>query len=63
MGVLRKYISKKHNSVKRDYFDRMLNNKPKCVKLAKKFAYEYWDGSRRTGFGGYTIYRGLLDRT
>tara|TARA_Y100000590_G_scaffold461734_1_gene623999 strand:+ start:2527 stop:3192 length:666 start_codon:yes stop_codon:yes gene_type:complete len=53
MGVFRKYIFDKHNSVKRDYLDRMLNNKPKCVKLAKKFGYAYWDGSRRTGFGGY----------
>ena len=35
MGVLKNYILDKHNSVKRDYLDRMLNNKPKCVKLAK----------------------------
>ena len=37
MGILKNYILDKHNSVKRDYLDRMLNNKPKCVKLAKKF--------------------------
>ena len=45
MGVLKNYILDKHNSVKRDYLDRMLNNKPRCVKLAKKFGYEYWDES------------------
>ena len=28
MGVLKNYILDKHNSVKRDYLDRMLNNKP-----------------------------------
>ena len=49
MGILKNYVSKKHNLVKRNYLDRMLHNKPRCVKLAKKFAYEYWDGSRRTG--------------
>lgn len=58
MGILRNYVSKKHNLVKRDYLDRMLHNKPRCVKLAKKFAYEYWDGSRRTGFGGYKFIEG-----
>ena len=58
MGILKNYILDKHNSVKRDYLDRMLNNKPKCVKLAKKFGYEYWDGSRRTGFGGYKYIEG-----
>ena len=28
------------------------------MKLAKKFGYEYWDGSRRTGFGGYKYIEG-----
>lgn len=58
MGILKNYILDKHNSVKRDYLDRMLNNKPRCVKLAKKFGHEYWDGSRRTGFGGYKYIEG-----
>ena len=61
MGTLKNYIQKKHNSAKRNYLDRMLNNKPKSVKLAKKFSYEYWDGSRRTGFGGYNYIKGYWD--
>ena len=59
MGILKNYILDKHNSVKRDYLDRMLNNKPKCVKLAKKFGYEYWDGSRRTGFEATNILKDI----
>ena len=31
----------------------MMNDKAKCVKIAKKYDFHYWDGSRRTGYGGY----------
>ena len=30
-----------------------MNEKAKCVKIAKKYDFHYWDGSRRTGYGGY----------
>ena len=53
MKKLRNFITPLHKSAKRNYLDRMLNEKAKCVKIAKKFDYDYWDGSRRTGFGGY----------
>ena len=53
MKELKNFITPLHKSAKRDYLDRMLNEKAKCVKIAKKFDFHYWDGSRRTGFGGY----------
>jgi len=53
MKNLKNYITPIHKSAKRDYLGRMLNEKIKCIKLAKKYDFDYWDGSRRTGYGGY----------
>ena len=53
MEKLRNFYTPLHISAKRDYLDRMLNDKAKCVKIAKKYDFHYWDGSRRTGYGGY----------
>ena len=53
MKKLKNYITPLHKSAKRDYLDRMMNEKAKCIKIAKKYDYHYWDGSRRTGYGGY----------
>ena len=53
MEKLKKFITPLHKSAKRNYLDRMLNEKAKCVKIAKEFDFDYWDGRRRTGFGGY----------
>jgi len=50
----RKYlINKLHNSTKRNYIERMMNNKVKCMNVANKFGYDYWDGNRKFGYGGY----------
>ena len=46
-------ISSLHNSTKRNYISRMLDNKVFCMKEAKKYGKKYWDGSRRFGYGGY----------
>ena len=53
MSKIRDFITSLHKSSKRDYLDRMLNNKAECIKIAKKYDYHYWDGNRRTGYGGY----------
>jgi ubiquinone/menaquinone biosynthesis C-methylase UbiE len=42
-----------HNSSKRNYLKRMLNNKPYSSNIAKKFGKDYWDGNKRFGYGGY----------
>jgi protein-L-isoaspartate(D-aspartate) O-methyltransferase len=43
-----------HAKTKRDYLKRV-NEFPKAeaAKLAKKFDFDYWDGDRKTGYGGF----------
>jgi len=53
MGKVKNFISKLHNSTKRDYVSRMVDNKVYCMKISKKYDKEYWDGKRRFGYGGY----------
>lgn len=31
----------------------MMDNKPACMVVARDYGYEYWDGDRRYGYGGY----------
>ncbi len=42
-----------HRSTKRNYIERMLNNKVFCMKKAREYEYDYWDGNRKYGYGGY----------
>lgn len=58
MNKIRNFITSLHNSSKRDYLDRMLNDKAGCVKIAKRYDKDYWDGNRRTGYGGYKFIPG-----
>lgn len=53
MGRLLEIITPLHKKTKRDYTGRMTDEKVKCMKVAKKYGYEYWDGDRRYGYGGY----------
>lgn len=48
------FLSLVHKSTKRDYLQRV-NEFPKAeaMKKAKLFGYDYWDGDRKFGFGGY----------
>lgn len=47
------FISLIHKSTQRDYLARVnAFPKAKAAKLAKEWAYDYWDGSRDTGYGG-----------
>ncbi len=47
------FISSLHKKTQRDYLARV-NEFPKAeaAKLAKQFAYDYWDGDRKVGYGG-----------
>jgi SAM-dependent methyltransferase len=47
------FISTLHKSTKRDYFERMDLDKPRCMRIAKKFGKEFFDGERKYGYGGY----------
>jgi SAM-dependent methyltransferase len=53
MGVLRNFVTSLHQSTKRDYLARMVDDKVQCMKLAKQYGVDYWDGDRRYGYGGY----------
>ena len=53
MGKVKNFMSKLHNSTRRDYVSRMIDNKVYCMKIAKKYDKKYWDGKRRFGYGGY----------
>lgn len=48
------FITKVHTSTKRDYIKRVTEaDKAECARIAKQFGYDYWDGNRRYGYGGY----------
>ena len=50
------FLSSVHNSTSRDYLARVNDSEfPKAIaaNLAKKWAYDYWDGDRRICYGGY----------
>ena len=50
----RDFVSLIHKSTKRDYLARVTQrDKAEVAELAIKFDYDYWDGSRDTGYGGY----------
>jgi SAM-dependent methyltransferase len=46
-------ITSLHKSTKRDYLERMSNDKIACMEIASRFEFDYWDGERKYGFGGY----------
>ena len=53
MGILKNLVTSLHQQTKRNYIERMQNEKVKCSKIAMKFEKEYWDGDRKFGYGGY----------
>ena len=55
------FISSLHKATKRDYLARVNDkeySKDKAAKLAKKWGYHYWDGSRKINYGGYKYIKG-----
>lgn len=53
-----KIFTKNHQITKRDYLERMVNNKIECMIEAKKYGKNYWDGPRKYGYGGYKFIPG-----
>lgn len=48
------FIKEVHKSTKRDYVGRVLeSDKAECARIAKQYGYDYWDGDRKYGYGGY----------
>jgi ubiquinone/menaquinone biosynthesis C-methylase UbiE len=53
MGKLLNIITSLHKSTKRDYIGRMIDDKVKCMEIAKRYDKDFWDGDRKYGYGGY----------
>ncbi|MSN25205.1 MAG: methyltransferase domain-containing protein [Geobacter sp.] len=53
MGILRDYFTPLHTSTTRDYLSRMCDAKVECMRVARKFGADFWDGDRRYGYGGF----------
>ncbi len=53
MGKLLNIVTPLHLVTERNYLERMLDDKILCMKIAKQYEEEYWDGERRYGYGGY----------
>lgn len=53
MGRLLEIVTPLHRATRRDYLSRMNDDKVACMLKAKEYEYDYWDGDRRYGYGGY----------
>src|SRR3984957_6717284 len=50
----REFVGLIHKSTKRDYLARVTQrDKAEIAEMAIRYDYDYWDGSRETGYGGY----------
>lgn len=52
MGRLMNIITPLHKSTARKYIERMQDEKVRCMQVAKKWDFDFWDGDRRYGYGG-----------
>ncbi len=53
MGKLLNIVTKLHTATQRDYVARMVDDKINCMIKSKEYGYDYWDGDRKYGYGGY----------
>lgn len=53
MGKLLNIVTPLHKKTTRDYIGRMQDDKITCMTKAKEYGYDYWDGDRCFGYGGY----------
>jgi SAM-dependent methyltransferase len=53
MGQLLNIITPLHKKSARNYIERMVNDKVHCAEVARQYGFDYWDGDRKYGYGGY----------
>ena len=53
MGRMLEVVAPLHRRTNRDCLGRMTDHKVECMKKAREFEFDYWDGDRRLGYGGY----------
>src|SRR3990167_2816196 len=51
-------ITPLHQQTKRTYIDRMVDDKVVCMLKAKQYEFDYWDGLKSYGYGGYKFIDG-----
>ena len=52
--ALREFVTPLHTRSKRNYIERVnAYDKAHCAEIAKQYGFDYWDGERQYGFGGY----------
>lgn len=60
------FVQSQHSAVRRDYVQRVLeHDKADSATVARQFGFDYWDGDRRFGYGGYRYdgrWRPLADK-
>lgn len=47
------FVTPTHKKTKRKFIERMVDDKVACMKTSKQYGFDYWDGKRRFGYGGY----------
>ena len=53
MGKMVEIVTPLHKATQRDCLARMVDNKVEAMIKAKEYGFDYWDGDRRYGYGGY----------
>jgi len=53
MGELLNIVTPLHTKATRDHLGRMVDDKVECMIKAREYEFDYWDGDRRYGYGGY----------
>jgi len=53
MGRTLDIITPLHKKTARDYTGRMTDNKVDCMRVARQYGKDFWDGDRKYGYGGY----------
>jgi ubiquinone/menaquinone biosynthesis C-methylase UbiE len=53
MGRLLDIVTPLHTRTARNYLARMEDDKVGCMKVARRYDGDYWDGERRFGYGGF----------
>lgn len=49
------FLTPLHTRTKRNYVQRVVaHDKAECADVARQWGYDYWDGDRKYGYGGYT---------
>ena len=52
--ALLSFVHETHSKTDRNYLQRVNEfDKANCSAIAKKFSFDYWDGQRQYGYGGY----------